>query len=138
MALQWLESMSTGIKEVDEAHKVMIEWINKLQDAMKDGKGREEVILILDFLALYAQDHFTHEEQCMNKYRCPTAKENRKAHGEFLVFVMDMKQKIAREGVTWTSVMEINLSLSEWLRTHIMKIDIHLISCSKDDHFSMN
>ncbi len=138
MAIQWIESMSTGVKEVDDAHKVLIEWINKLQDAMKAGNGRQEVLNILDFLALYAQEHFTHEELCMNKYRCPSAKQNRKAHGEFMVFVMDMRQKVEKEGASWASVMEINRSLGEWLQTHIMKIDIHLINCSRDDHFSLN
>jgi hemerythrin-like metal-binding protein len=138
MALQWLETMSTGVKEVDDAHKILIEWINKLQDAMKEGKGRQEVLGILDFLAYYAEQHFTHEEHCMNKYKCPAAKQNRKEHGEFLLYVIQMREKAAKEGVTWVSVMEINHRLSDWLITHIMKVDIHLIHCSKDGNYSMN
>jgi len=39
---------------------------------------------ILDFLQFYAKWHFGQEEDCMNKYKCPIADQNKKAHAGFL------------------------------------------------------
>lgn len=130
--------MATGVKEVDDAHKELISCINSLQDAMRAGNGRREILGILDYLAFYAEEHFTHEEHCMNKYRCPAAKANRKAHGDFLLFVIRMRQSVQQEGVTWSAVMETSKELGEWFEHHIKRIDVHLIHCSKNDPYSLN
>jgi len=131
MALIWDESMSTGVAELDDAHKTLILWVNKLSDAMKSGKGKEEVMSILDFLGNYAQKHFSSEEACMHANRCPTALANKKAHGEFLAYFTKMRGDCETNGVTVSKVLELQGALGNWLRNHIMKIDVALRPCVK-------
>ncbi|NUN70993.1 MAG: hemerythrin family protein [Bacteroidetes bacterium] len=138
MPLEWVDAMATGIKEVDDAHKELIACINRLQDAVQAGNGRREILGILDYLAFYAEQHFTHEEQCMNRYRCPAAKANRKAHGDFLLFVIRIRQSVQKDGVTWSAVMETNRELGEWFEAHIKRIDRHLRQCSAAGPFGLN
>ena len=131
MAIEWNETMKTGVREIDDAHKTLIMWINKLNIAMKTGTGRQEVINILNFLGTYATKHFSHEEGCMMQYNCPTAQANKKAHAEFLIYFATMKKKIeASEGATISNVLEISNALSDWLKNHIMKIDTGLLQCT--------
>jgi hemerythrin len=131
MAIQWNSSLETGMKEIDDAHKTLILWINKLSDAMKSGNGQQEVMNILNFLEKYAAQHFSHEEACMDKYKCPVANANRKAHGEFFSYFTQVKSKLEKEKVTTANVLELHNALSDWLRSHILKIDTNLKACVK-------
>ena len=131
MAFLWDESMSTGVLEYDDAHKVLFDWVNKLSDAMKDGKGSAEVMRILDFLGSYATKHFSSEEGCMNRHKCPSALANKKAHTEFLAYFTKLKNECQTKGVTTARVIELQQALGNWLRNHIMKIDVALKPCVK-------
>ena len=100
-----------------------------LGDAMREGKGAAEVMRILSFLETYAQRHFSHEENCMHQYRCPTAQANKKAHAEFLTYFTKMKSDCQVHGVSTVKVLELQGALGNWLRNHIMKIDSALMPC---------
>jgi len=129
MAYAWDESMSTGVEELDDAHQTLILWVNKLSDAMMQGKGNAEVLRILDFLGNYAARHFTAEEHCMNAFRCPTAQANKRAHTDFLAYFTKMKTECEVNGVNTVKVLELQQALGNWLRNHIMKIDVALKPC---------
>ena len=131
MAIQWNSSLETGVKEVDEAHKTLILWINKLTDAMKSGNGKQEVLNVLTFLEKYAAQHFSHEESCMDRHKCPAALANRKAHAEFFSYFSQVKSTIEKENVTTPMVLDLHTALSDWLRNHILKIDTTLRTCVK-------
>lgn len=132
MKLEWLDEMSTGVKEVDDAHKVLILWINKLNSEMKSGNGRKEIYHVLDFLEKYAAVHFAHEENCMLQLHCAGAAANKKAHEEFQSYFVKMREKMEIDGVTIKSVIEISAALGDWLKNHIMKIDTKLLPCAHD------
>jgi hemerythrin len=129
MAFAWDDSLETGVAEIDDAHKTLFLWVNKLSDAMSAGKANAEVLSVLNFLGIYAQRHFAHEENCMNRYKCPAAEVNKKAHAEFLVYFTKMKQEAETNGVTTKTVLELQLALGNWLRNHIKKVDVSLRPC---------
>jgi hemerythrin len=129
MAFTWDESMSTGVQELDDAHKTIFLWVNKLSDAMKQGKGNDEVLRILDFLGNYSARHFASEEGCMHRHSCPTALANKKAHADFLAYFGKLQEECKTKGVTTSKVLELQQALGNWLRNHIMKIDVALRPC---------
>lgn len=129
MKLEWNEAMTTGVKEVDDAHKILIVWINKLNTEMKSGNGRKEIFHVLDFVEKYATVHFAHEEHCMLHHQCLSAEANKKAHEEFLAYFTAMRKKMESDGPSIKSVIEISDALGDWLKNHIMKIDTKLLRC---------
>jgi len=129
MALQWDDAMTTGVADVDDAHRTLILWINKLSDAMRSGQAKPEVLRILTFLGDYAHKHFSSEESCMHRLKCPTAQANRHAHAEFLQYFGAMKAEVEAKGVTSVTVIELQAALGNWLRNHIMKVDTALLAC---------
>jgi hemerythrin len=131
MAFVWDESMATGVKELDEAHRTLFLWVDKLGEAMKQGKGKSEVLGILDFLGKYAASHFACEEDCMNRYQCPLASTNKRQHDEFLLFFTKTKAEVEANGVKVRSVLELQETLGNWLRHHIKKVDVSLKPCVK-------
>ena len=59
MAVQWSENLAVGVNMIDEQHKGIFSRINNLMNAMSQGKGKEEVGKVLEFLADYTQKNIS-------------------------------------------------------------------------------
>ena len=126
---EWNDAMTTGLDEIDEAHKTLIAGINALSDAMQTGQSKDSVLRTLRYLGEYAKQHFAHEEGCMNAHRCPMAHANKRAHAEFLEFFTQMQVEVEMHGVTAVTVVALQDALGNWLRQHIMRVDTGLLAC---------
>ena len=124
-------TMSTGVADIDEQHQELIKKLNELMANMHQGTGREALRERMEFLADYAAWHFKHEERCMDAYRCPAAAVNKQAHADFIRTFASLKERVEREGATTLLVIETQQQLSDWLRSHIVKVDTQMKSCVK-------
>lgn len=131
MKYEWTVAMSTGIEDIDNEHKTLILWVNRLTDAVEHGKAEAEVTHILSFLGTYARRHFAHEEECFLKHACPAAEANRRAHEEFAVHFTKLRDDCVSHGVTPARVAQLQQALGNWLANHIMKVDTALLPCVK-------
>ena len=61
----WEDKYKVGVKEFDEQHKKLIELINKLYDAMKQGHGKDVLKSIVNDLFEYTKYHFETEEKIL-------------------------------------------------------------------------
>jgi hemerythrin len=128
----WDEStMGTGVPELDAQHQKLFEKFNEFSEAMAGKKSLEAAGDMLDFLQFYAKWHFGQEEDCMNKYKCPIADQNKKAHAVFL-------KKFDRFYTEWqTGNMTSKLAqktydeLELWLVNHVARTDTQLRPCVK-------
>ena len=66
--IEWSEKLSIGIKVIDDQHKKLIEQINILHSAMREGKAKEVVGAILEELRAYTKYHFSNEEKAFERY----------------------------------------------------------------------
>ncbi len=132
MAIRWNDSMATGNSEVDRQHQEIVRQINGLSEAMKQGKGREEIGRLLDFLGRYAVDHFAKEEAVMARLACPAADANRQAHRKFLERFKELRKQFDAAGASARLTIEIHGELSQWLVQHIMGIDTKLRQCAEE------
>lgn len=130
MAVVWNNSLATGVPEVDRQHQELIHQLNRLGEAMSQGKGRDELAKILDFLADYVVRHFAAEERHMDQLNCPAAEANREAHRQFLTTFKTLRARFDAAGAQSTLVLEIHGTLSKWLVEHITKIDKQLSQCT--------
>ena len=124
--LAWSPGMTTGLPEIDEQHRQIINGINGLHASMQAGHGKEELGKTLDFLISYAAAHFAKEEGCFTKYGCPAAPANAAAHKTFVTKVTAFKGRLASEGATPALILALNNELAAWLMTHICRIDTQL------------
>ena len=123
------QSMSTGFADIDEQHKELITRLGTLLDGMHAGRGQAELLPLLDFLADYTVEHFSNEEGCMARVHCPLAAANKAAHTRFLGTVASFRRRLEREGATVALVLQAQRELADWVRTHIVRTDVHLRSC---------
>jgi hemerythrin-like metal-binding protein len=126
MAIEWNSSMSTGIDEIDVQHKELIRMLNALSDAMRSGKGKDEIEKILIFAGEYAQQHFACEERYFVQYHCDAAAENRAGHAQFITRFNGFMQDFREKGSSFALVMKIYSEFSNWLVKHILGVDVKL------------
>ena len=126
MPFAWDESLATGSATIDQQHRKLFAQVAMLADAMKQGKGRQEIETLLDFLGQYVVRHFAEEEKLMEATGCPAAAANKQAHAQLLVTYGDLKKRFDVAGGGLSLVLEMYDVLSKWLVSHIKGVDIQL------------
>ena len=126
MSLQWSEGLATGFSKIDEQHKELINRYNDLLKACKDGRGRQEVGEVLDFLGSYVVYHFDEEEKLMAETLYPETDLHIKQHKLLIEKVQELQKDISENGSSVSVLININTTLLNWLVAHIKEIDIQL------------
>jgi hemerythrin len=119
--LAWDEKYSVNHTEFDSHHKKLIELINRLHDAMKQGKGMEALKPILTELASYVVFHFSVEEQFLRSIGFPKLVAHKAQHEGFTKRVQQFQTDF-RAGKITVSI-ELMTFLGDWLINHIMSED---------------
>ncbi|MBN2756345.1 MAG: hemerythrin family protein [Bacteroidales bacterium] len=120
--LNWENSFSVGVDSLDEQHKVLIEMINDFYENIKTRSNKENISLLLKKMKEYTILHFKTEEAYLKKINFPQTENHKKEHDKFIEKVADVEKKF-NEGKMVLSV-EITTFLKEWLKTHILIIDM--------------
>lgn len=128
--ITWNETFSVGIERFDRDHRKLIEIINSLHDAMKDGKGKDILGKILDELIAYTRTHFETEEQMMKQHGYPDYEFHKKAHDRL---VMDVAKIVKNyHGGTAPLPSHVMQFLVDWLTMHINGLDKKYGPCLKE------
>ena len=119
--MEWSDELSVGIKAIDTQHKVLVKYINDLDDAIKANKGRGELGNIITGLVDYTVRHFDYEEFQFKKHDYSNTEEHVKEHEKLKATVMEFKNKFENQNLDiGDDVMQF---LKGWLINHIMKTD---------------
>lgn len=80
--LRWTKDMSLGNEKLDQQHKAIISYFNKLGEQLSSSRGIDlaPVRESIDFMSKYIRDHFTYEEGCMRKLKIPGSKKHIEIH----------------------------------------------------------
>ncbi|MBI5690267.1 MAG: bacteriohemerythrin [Verrucomicrobia bacterium] len=124
-------TMATGVESVDEQHQELIARINELHRACREGRGRDELMTLLEFLGAYAKAHFAEEEEIMERHRCPAHGRNRTAHARFLQRYGELCELVQRDGASTTVILKLKQMLGDWLQNHICTVDHELRHCPR-------
>lgn len=123
MGVEWNQSLSVGVKEVDNQHKELFKRVSDLLDALSQGKGRQEVGNLIKFLADYTVTHFRDEEALMAKHNYPGLDEQKKEHAQLIKDLGELKKEFEAVGPSLTLLMQIQRKAVDWLTNHISKSD---------------
>lgn len=123
MALKWTDDLSVGVHEIDTQHKELFRRTNDLLAAMSQGKGREEVTTVLEFLGDYVVTHFGTEERYMSRYGYPDRRNHASLHSSFIAEFNSLEAKIAAGGPSSSLAIDLQKRLSSWLTNHIGSVD---------------
>jgi len=130
MALEWKDEFNSGVEEVDEQHKQLVGLLNSLEQLIAEGiDSGPEVESLLDSLASDTVAHFSFEEGCMMRYKCPAAQQNKEAHAQFLKIFTGFQNEIEENGLDSALLTRLHGTAAGWFVAHILTVDVQLKPC---------
>jgi len=123
MAITWTEDLSVGVDLIDEQHKLWFEKSNQLYKAGQEGRAKEFIIEMFDFLDDYTKQHFKDEEKYMEKIKYPQIDAQRKAHASFIEDLAKLKKDYNESGGNILLIINANKMILNWLTQHIRNMD---------------
>lgn len=112
---------------------MLIGYINRLEGKSASPTRRARswsfFFRLVEFIETYVSVHFSHEESCMVRHKCPAYQENKFAHAHFKEFFGGFKQHFVTHGFRQDVVTELHNSCSAWIQDHILRVDVQLKPC---------
>ena len=132
MALfEWNDTMTIGIEDIDKDHKLLVELLNLLYDAVENGQGKETTGSVLNSLSDYTEYHFAREEIMLKACNYPDLERHIKAHESLKARVMEVR-KDYEQGDSADIDLYVLEFLKDWLQAHIIGRDKLYQACMRE------
>ncbi len=119
--LEWKPEYSVGVPRIDTQHRKLFEYFNELEQAMRQGKGRDVLGRVLRNLVAYTGEHFATEEDLMRRTTFPELAQHKAAHDAFVEQALSFQRRYEAGEVGLT--VELISSLTDWVRNHVLGMD---------------
>jgi len=120
--LEWQDSYSVGVSDLDDDHKRLIDIINRVARAERDN---EPVDWVLEELEDYARVHFAREEERMQAAGYPGFDAHVEKHREFVEWLRAVERTYKLSPETESYLADsVNAHLTDWLTRHILETDM--------------
>lgn len=119
--INWNDSFSVNVAEIDQQHKKLVTMINELGDAMKQRKAKDVMGKIVNDMISYASTHFKTEEKYFDQFGYPETDRHKKEHTSFVQRVSDFKKGFENGKISLS--IEVMDFLCDWLQDHIKGSD---------------
>jgi hemerythrin len=119
--IEWKDSYSVKISEVDTQHKKLIGLINELHAAILSGNSKEVLAKILSEIVDYTLSHFATEEKFFDQYEYPESELHKNQHKDLVQQVAALQKKHNDGEKVLT--MDVMNFLRDWLQDHIVGCD---------------
>jgi hemerythrin len=118
--IEWNESFSSGIEEVDNQHKELIKLIQRLKITQEKRLPKEFVLRILQETAKYSEYHFISEENLMLVTKYPDFKRHESEHKKLL---HSLAYKIKSYQDDLEPLASLITFLTNWFTSHTREED---------------
>ena len=117
--LNWTSDLDTGIAEIDNQHRRIVDYINRLNE-LRHTHDRAGLSDVIGEMVDYTMSHFAFEESLMENAGYLFSGPHKKVHDLFVRKVAEMQSRFeGGEDVT----EELHGMLSRWLFNHIRNED---------------
>ena len=121
--IEWDESLSIGVDLIDGQHKMLIQRLNEVSEAIEMNQGEGTIPKTLDFLIDYTNFHFSTEEKQMAEKNYPGLDLQKQQHEEFRKSLKQFEEDFKEDGATQSLAYHIKDFLFNWLVKHIKDVD---------------
>jgi len=120
-ALVWGPTWITGQKVIDADHKMLVQYVNELQQAKESGSAHQVAMDVLEKLVNYTRDHFAREEVIWSEGGLPSLDSHKGVHADLVSKVMQFQRDFQSGKATLTD--DLITFLRGWLIDHVFKTD---------------
>lgn len=119
--IEWTDDLRTGIPELDEHHRILVEQLNELHAAIHRRQGLEACREILQRMLRFADVHFTLEQDYLRRNDRDQVRRHREDHGKLTMQINALLGRID----TFNSTVSFHRlhQLRLWLLQHILAAD---------------
>lgn len=121
--LDWDESLSMCIPEIDIEHRRFIRLVNDLNEAIVDRLESEEIRKRMQRVIDDAIAHFAHEEELFKKWNYPRAEEHAAIHAAITRALNGIMEQFNQERTTYEWVAA-GLKIKDALIQHLLVEDM--------------
>ena len=118
----WSEKYYVGIAFADAQHKQLVDIINRLHQALSEGKGRKVAGKTLDDLIRCARAHFAEEEKVLQSWGYPDFLAHHSQHECLAYRVFEFYQELMSDDASM-SARCVDF-LKDWLGEEILDADM--------------
>lgn len=122
-AVVWTSEFEIGVESIDRQHRELIERINRLLAAIRQGQGHEAVSPLVAFLQEYVIEHFRSEEALMRRHHYPDYEAHKALHDGFVAELKKLVAQLNRDGIQPEHVVVLNRRVINWVVEHIFLVD---------------
>ncbi|HNR97854.1 MAG TPA: bacteriohemerythrin [Planctomycetota bacterium] len=133
--MDWGEKLATGVSELDDRHRELVERINTVLEGIDQMRGQEMIGAALDEFGGCALDYFREEETFLRAAAYPDYERHRDLHDGFVREFQEMRDRFDVEGASLLVISMVQHGLIKWLLDHIAEADKEWIAAvyQKDD-----
>ncbi|MBN2752676.1 MAG: bacteriohemerythrin [Rhodospirillaceae bacterium] len=121
--IQWSSRFELGIPFIDADHKVLVDLLNRMNDASRSDGDLADIGETLSALVDYTHYHFAREERAQFAAHYPDIREHRVQHAALANQAKDLFETF-RKNSSHVEVGDILDFLSDWLMDHILLHDM--------------
>lgn len=130
--IEWDDKLSVGIDLIDEQHKMLIQRLQDVSEAIELNQGEGTIAKTLDFLVDYTDFHFSEEEKQMAELNYSGLALQQEQHKEFKESLERLEQDFEEDNATKELANHIRTFLFNWLIRHIREVDLEFGKFVKD------
>lgn len=119
--MDWTKELNVGFEIIDKQHRVLLNMINELYDALMEIKGQEALRKIVNRMVEYATIHFMVEEKHMVEFGYDDCENHKIIHDKFTRYALDLKNQLSVDGFVLS--LDVLNFLRDWLIEHIQGED---------------
>lgn len=116
----WSSEYDLGIEVIDQQHKRIIDYINRVYEALDGESSQQEINAILKYLVDYTFSHLAFEEAMLEEVGYQDFAAHQLTHKTFSQLINHLQRR-AQQGEAVGS--ELATFLQDWLIAHIMVED---------------
>lgn len=126
----WTDDLNLGIDIIDSQHKQIVAYINELNGAIRN-KRSEDVYTVLESVRDYTFNHFTFEEQLLERAGYVLLDAHQAVHRRFEEKVRKVQEDLADGRDPFVVARKVRTWLMTWLIQHIKHEDIDYVPMVK-------
>jgi hemerythrin-like metal-binding protein/PAS domain S-box-containing protein len=123
--MEWTDNYSVGYDDINNQHKELLNLINKLYSAFKQGKAQKELKQILKDLITYTGYHFKTEERYFTEFNYVDANNHIAEHKKLVEKIVDFQKQLEAGNVALS--YDVMNFLKDWLEKHILETDMKYV-----------
>ncbi len=131
-ALTWDKRLETGIDDIDGQHRELFRRIDSLELSIYSGKSKVEMVMMIEYLESYVEEHFEAEETLMLRTAYPDLGGHRRDHDEFRQKFAKIKNEYKKKGADSYMALDVDREIRKWWENHILKTDMAFVPHVKD------